>query len=91
MLSMQVITMPLLQIGSTSIVGLLASSISHVGTHYSPPLTTLLSGAGFLYLWWLAILVFDLVFIWHRYIRQSMARKLLHEAFEAYKYAAKKS
>ncbi len=28
-----------------------------------------LSGAFFLYLWWLAALLFDLVFIWHSYIR----------------------
>lgn len=26
-----------------------------------------------LYLWWLGILLFDLTFIWHRYIRQSVA------------------
>ncbi len=30
-----------------------------------------LAGAGFLYLWWLAALIFDLVFVWHRYIRHS--------------------
>jgi hypothetical protein len=30
---------------------------------------TLMAGAGFLYLWWLAALLFDLVFVWHRYIR----------------------
>jgi hypothetical protein len=29
----------------------------------------LLAGAGFLYLWWLAALLFDLVFVWHHYIR----------------------
>ena len=30
-------------------------------------------GAGiiFLYLWWLAALVFDLSFVWHRYIRMN--------------------
>ena len=33
----------------------------------------LLAGAAFLYLWWLAILLFDLVFVWHRYIRHSLA------------------
>lgn len=30
-----------------------------------------LAGAFFLYLWWLVALVFDLVFVWHRYIRRS--------------------
>jgi hypothetical protein len=38
---------------------------------------TLVSGAAFLYLWWLAALIFDLVFIWHRYIRCSTALKIL--------------
>jgi hypothetical protein len=30
-----------------------------------------LAGAFFLYVWWLVALVFDLVFVWHRYIRYS--------------------
>ncbi len=37
----------------------------------------LLAGAAYLYLWWLGILLFDLVFIWHRYIRQSVAEDAL--------------
>lgn len=37
----------------------------------------LLAGGVFLYLWWLATLVFDLVFIWHRYIRGSGASEFL--------------
>lgn len=32
----------------------------------------LLGAVGFLYLWWLSIIVFDLTFIWHRYIRRSV-------------------
>jgi len=35
-------------------------------------------GAAFLYLWWLAALVFDLAFVWHRYIRKAMAERHLH-------------
>lgn len=31
------------------------------------------SGLAFTYLWWLGILLFDLSFIWHRYIRRSVA------------------
>ena len=27
----------------------------------------------FLYLWWLSALLFDLAFVWHRYIRQDTA------------------
>jgi hypothetical protein len=33
----------------------------------------LLAGAGFVYVWWLGILLFDLSFMWHRYIRGSVA------------------
>ncbi|SAK46422.1 hypothetical protein AWB75_00925 [Caballeronia catudaia] len=32
-----------------------------------------LGGAFFLYGWWLAILIFDLAFVWHRYVRNSVA------------------
>jgi len=38
-----------------------------------PAWPVLLAGAAFLYLWWLGILIFDLSFIWHRYIRRSVA------------------
>lgn len=38
---------------------------------------TVVGGAMFLYLWWLGILVFDLTFIWHRYIRRSVAVETL--------------
>lgn len=31
-----------------------------------------LAGAVFLYLWWLVALLFDLTFVWHRYIRMSV-------------------
>lgn len=37
----------------------------------------LLSGAAFLYLWWLAALIFDLGFVWQRYIRNSLANDRL--------------
>ncbi len=37
----------------------------------------LLSGAAFLYLWWLAALLFDLGFVWQRYIRNSLANDRL--------------
>lgn len=38
-----------------------------------------LAGAAFLYLWWLGILLFDLAFIWHRYIRRAVAVKTLNQ------------
>jgi hypothetical protein len=36
-----------------------------------------LASAAFIYLWWLSILIFDLVFVWHRYIRHSVAHDYL--------------
>ena len=33
----------------------------------------LLAGAAFLYLWWLAALLFGLAFVWQRYVRKSLA------------------
>jgi hypothetical protein len=37
----------------------------------------LLAGGAFLYLWWLATLLFDLAFIWQRYVRRSVANDRL--------------
>jgi hypothetical protein len=39
----------------------------------------LLSGAVFLYLWWLAALIFDLAFVWQRYVRNAVANERLKE------------
>lgn len=45
-----------------------------------PPVwPVLLAAAGFLYLWWLATLIFDLAFVWQRYIRRSVANQRLRE------------
>jgi len=35
------------------------------------------AGAAFLYLWWLVALIFDLTFVWHRYIRSNATPDLL--------------
>lgn len=37
----------------------------------------LLASAAFLYLWWIAVLLFDLSFVWHRYIRHSVGAETL--------------
>ena len=43
-----------------------------------PPLwPVILASIAFLYLWWLATLIFDLAFVWHRYIRHSVTNKRL--------------
>jgi len=55
-----------------------AVAVGSVVYHYYKPGSggslwpVLLAGALFLYLWWLAALVFDLTFVWHRYIRMSV-------------------
>ena len=36
-------------------------------------LPVVVGSAGFLYLWWLFALLFDLVFVWHRYVRFAVA------------------
>ena len=38
-----------------------------------------LGGAAFFYFWWVATLLFDLVFIWHRYIRHAAALESVAE------------
>ncbi len=43
-----------------------------------PPVwPVVLSGAAFLYLWWLSALIFDLAFVWQRYVRRSVANERL--------------
>ncbi|TWJ14293.1 lipase family protein [Geobacter argillaceus] len=74
--------LPLLLTGGGGIAILLGVALL-AGTSHGSLWMFLVNGAAFLYLWWLAILVFDLVFIWHRYIRLSMAGKRLHQAYIA--------
>jgi len=40
----------------------------------------LLAGAAAFYLWWLAALLFDLTFTWHRYVRHAVWQEYLREA-----------
>jgi hypothetical protein len=47
----------------------------------------LLSGAAFLYLWWLATLIFDLAFTWHRYVRWSRANEAIREVVKGRRFA----
>ena len=41
----------------------------------------------FLYLWWLSSLLFDLAFVWHRYIRGDAARRFLRETVKRPSFA----
>lgn len=64
---------PLILLGTTAAAGIvwyylhLAKEVGDIG----PLWPVFLATAGFFYLWWLAALIFDLVFVWHVYIRQS--------------------
>lgn len=42
-----------------------------------------IAGGVFLYLWWIATILFDLTFVWHRYIRYSQAMNLLKGIWRA--------
>jgi hypothetical protein len=49
------------------------------GDGSKPTWPMLLAGLAFLYLWWLGILLFDLTFVWHRYVRNSVAIDTLRQ------------
>ena len=72
---------PLLIPGVASVVFIAVFRLAHSEKTVSQSLwPLLLGGAAFTYLWWLAALIFDLVFVWHRYVRfatlQSRLRRL---------------
>lgn len=63
---------------------------THPATKTGPLWQVLLAGGAALYLWWLATLFFDLVFVWHRYIRGAGATRFLRKTvWQAVKGAPK--
>jgi hypothetical protein len=60
-------------------VGYAIITDTHDANHRPPLWPLLLASAAFFYLWWLAILIFDLVFVWHRYIRGAVSQKYLRK------------
>jgi hypothetical protein len=52
-------------------------TITRVLTSHPPVWPVVLSAAAFLYLWWLAALIFDLGFVWQRYIRNALSNERL--------------
>ena len=66
---------PLLFFGAAGIATLVVCHIVGLkgGADHGKLWPVLLGAAGFFYLWWLAALIFDLVFVWHVYIRQALA------------------
>lgn len=49
-----------------------------------------LATAGFLYLWWLAALIFDMAVVWHYYIRNSQTSQRLRELYQTGKSVERK-
>jgi hypothetical protein len=71
-------TKTLLLIGGIGALIVVLSTIGPVGDH-GPLWPVAIAAVFFFYLWWLVILIFDLTFIWHRYIRTSDVMKILHD------------
>ena len=67
---------PLLLGGAIAVIGKL---IFHLDDAKGPVWPALLATAAFLYLWWLAALIFDLTVIWHWYIRNSRILQRMDE------------
>jgi hypothetical protein len=61
---------PLIVLGGIAITGLVAYAV--IQDRQGPIWPVFLAGAAFLYLWWLAALMFDLIVVWHLYIRSSL-------------------
>lgn len=67
-------------IGTGMFFVLLFAFLHVVGdAQHGPVWPLVLAIAAFCYLWWLAIILFDLAFIWHRYIRHSVVQDKLYE------------
>ena len=67
----------LIIVGGMSVLFLVGVVMVHAASRPHAPAMgplwpLLLAGAAFFYLWWLAALVFNLAFVWHRYIRYSV-------------------
>ena len=61
---------PMIGLGGVVITGLVAFAV--LENRQGPIWPVFLAGAAFLYLWWLGALLFDLVVVWHLYIRSSL-------------------
>jgi len=69
---------PLLIAGGLAAATLVVQQIKGHGGDNLLPL--ILSSAAFIYLWWLAAILFDLSFIWQRYIRLAIWQEYLQLA-----------
>lgn len=66
---------PLIGLGGLAVAALVVFQVIHDKGDRRPIWPLILATLGFMYLWWLAALIFDLVFVWHFYIRWSTALK----------------
>lgn len=71
---------PLLWFGGVGMSAIIAEHLINA-THnpHNHVWPVVLAGAFFLYVWWLVALFFDLVFVWHRYIKSSVTPDRLAE------------
>jgi hypothetical protein len=84
-------TRPLVHTGGFLLFVIIASQVAAQSAHapaargsepaLGPIWPVVVAGAGFLYVWWLAIITFDLTFVWHLYIRSSGALRYIEERF----------
>lgn len=77
-ISASVRTIPLIAVGGAVVLWIAGRLIIADESHLSV-WPVFIGSALFLYIWWLAILLFDLVFVWHWYIRNSKALKRLRK------------
>jgi hypothetical protein len=79
---------PLMGIGTVAVTALVIYCLNRLGIREAEKVTVwpvVLATAGFLYLWWLAALLFDLTFIWHLYIRRSRLMLRINQVLGTYK------
>jgi len=70
---------PLLGLGFVLVVAIVASQVLKPDGNHGPLWPLALATLGFLCLWSLAALIFDLVFVWHLYIHSSRAMRRIGE------------
>ena len=72
---------PLMIVGGLAVAALVAYRILQTPVRSAKSFwPLLLGGAVFIYLWWLAALIFDLAFTWHRYVRYAVWQEYLRQA-----------
>jgi hypothetical protein len=75
---------PLIFLGTAAVAFIVGRHIVDASRNgdVGPVWPVFLATAGFLYLWWLAALIFDLVFVWHLHIRQARVQELIRDIMD---------